>query len=215
LLDELEPDSSTSDVLIFYINDTDEICYLQQRERYETVHATGLPGSQRYLERAFIAGDHRVHLYYSEWDEVRGRYSLGHYESELYPFRIVDSIVLASSPQALEIRPAVIFVAALGRLVAFPYIDAEKVGLLSTPQLLDVALALLTNDNLQESIGLDATPSTILIELALLLASMDTESIGLVSTPTGVSVEAITIQRNLPEESISLFSQPLLVELTA
>lgn len=80
-------DTSSSDILIFYIDDAaDKIVYLQQRDRYLVKYDTPVTGvADSYIEDAIRSTDYRVHVYYTTRHDVTGKYSIAHIESTIYP----------------------------------------------------------------------------------------------------------------------------------
>lgn len=82
------PDTTDSDVLLFYVSDANNaVVYRQQRDRYDVVYITLYTNvTDKYLEEAFNAADNRVAVLISVHDAGTGQYSLDRLETTLYPF---------------------------------------------------------------------------------------------------------------------------------
>ena len=78
---------SRSDVLVFYIDDTEnKIRYRVQRERFEIVNNTPVTTTQNtYLEKVGFAVDNRYRVTYSERNTTTGKYELKQLASISYP----------------------------------------------------------------------------------------------------------------------------------
>lgn len=82
--------TSSSDILLFYINTDNELVYRQQRNQYEIELATPIiqesPTSVLYLQDIAKTRDGRVVAIYALHDITNGTYEYGRLESALYPF---------------------------------------------------------------------------------------------------------------------------------
>lgn len=88
ILDEPVPQSQTSDVLLWYFANTEQVLtYRLQRDRYNTEYfINAIPAQDSFVEDAYRSIDNRVHVLFSVRDLVKGTYTLDHVESTLYPF---------------------------------------------------------------------------------------------------------------------------------
>jgi len=97
------PDTTDSDVLVFYISDVaDGLVYRQQRDRYGTEYSTPITGvTDKYLEEVFRSTDFRVVAVISTHNVVAGQYSLSRLESTLYP-QILEPEGFRPSPDVIS-----------------------------------------------------------------------------------------------------------------
>lgn len=85
-------DPPTSDVLVFYFNDTaGDLVYRKQADRYDTEYVTGLGASaDRFVEEVMKRRDSRLEVAYAEHDSAAGTYSLASIVSALYPYAMEE-----------------------------------------------------------------------------------------------------------------------------
>ena len=77
--------SSTSDMLVFYIRDG-KVRYREQNDLYDSEGDTGAAvTADQYLEGTIRDGEHRIHVVLSTRDTGDGTYALSRLTSELYP----------------------------------------------------------------------------------------------------------------------------------
>jgi hypothetical protein len=133
LLDDPESPPE-SDVLLFYISDSnDRLEMRQQGEFYAVPHTTPIENvAQVYCEEVAFARDNRLHVILSVRDVASGRYALAALESAPYPVRLFE---------ALDVR-----VGLLSALAAREGFVVQPGGVENTsdPDLLDVSTSLVS-----------------------------------------------------------------------
>ena len=104
-------DPTDSDILLFYINDTnDAVAFRQQRDRYATEYLTPIVDTQyKFVEDAFRTADFRSVVIISVHDPVGGTYVTERLESTLYPVPVgPDEFQVGVVVQSGELRTVII-----------------------------------------------------------------------------------------------------------
>jgi len=167
-----------SDILFFYISDTDDtVKYRLQRERYQIAADVPITDIQnKFLEDVFRTQDNRVAISYSVRNIVTGRYSLDRLESTLYPFYADDKFIALMDLVSGTLQTV---------LIIHDLFDKEKLELLLdvliTSTLISVILEHFLFDRDTYDIELDVSTASTLIVVILehLLFDKDTFTAGL------------------------------------
>lgn len=85
ILLDYPPDTSISDVLIFYVDSVQGIVYRQQRDAFAIVNTTPVINTNVFIEDVVFLNDWRLSIIYSKRDSVTGKYSLNRLTTSLYP----------------------------------------------------------------------------------------------------------------------------------
>lgn len=95
-------DTSISDVLLFYLNDSTGLVYRQQRDLYAIELTTPITDSTNlFLEEIAYLNNWRIGVFFSQTISTTGHFSLRHLETTMYPVPVKDdkigvSLVLSS-----------------------------------------------------------------------------------------------------------------------
>ena len=181
-----EPDfTSESDVLVFYINDTDdEVKMRVQREEYATDHAVPITDvAEKFLEDVVKVSDSRIRVVASVRDAMAGTYTLESLESTLYPIAWGPDEVASAMTFLTSLLDQVVIEVGYEGPVA--YIQAEDEEVLAAMAFVGalVALAIITIDQDTdprlpadpEEVAVDMTFVAALVALAVIIVEQETD----------------------------------------
>lgn len=182
-------DVSTSDVLVFYMNDTTGfLSYRVQRERYATEYSSGLAVNTDYfLEEVAFSRDNRIQLWYSKRDEATGKYVKEQLQTLLYPYITEADRISAAVQVDSGVLLSVIAVLALA---------VESLQPASTPisGSLGLLVRLLSLYDIEELQAGSSIASGILASIVILHTLYDVEQLRAASTISSGTLVVAVIQ---------------------